>query len=31
MLKYATIKELFNLDETLAKSLLESRTWPWSR
>ena len=29
MLKYATIKELFNLDETLAKSLLESRTWPW--
>ena len=29
MLKYATIKELFNLDETLAKPLLESRTWPW--
>ena len=29
MLKYATIKELFNLDETLAKSLLASRTWPW--
>lgn len=29
MLKYATIRELFDLNETIAKPLLETKTYPW--